>query len=109
MMPNSGPRKSWAAADATARATWLALLTMRGEMGYPTALTAKTWGFYDVLYPKGTLEVRTPYKCRVISDIQFKISVPAQRHSWLAGGYPLAPCGRFGGDLWWHGCQRHCL
>ena len=84
MMPNSGPRKSWAAADATARATWLALLTMRGEMGYPTALTAKTWGFYDVLYPKGTLEVRTPYKCRVISDIQFKISVPAQRHSQTA-------------------------
>jgi 2-methylcitrate dehydratase len=84
MMPNSGPRKSWAAADATARATWLAFATMRGEMGYPTALTAKTWGFYDVLYPRRALPRRTPYRHRVIGDIQFKISVPAQRHSQTA-------------------------
>jgi 2-methylcitrate dehydratase len=84
MAPNLGSRKSWAAADATARATWLSILTMKGEMGYPKALTAKTWGFYDVLYPKRTLDVRTPYKCRVISNIQFKISVPAQRHSQTA-------------------------
>jgi 2-methylcitrate dehydratase len=84
MMPNSGPRKSWAAADATARATWLALLTMRGEMGYPTALSAKTWGFSDVLYDGRPLKVPTAYRSRVISDIQFKISYPAQRHSQTA-------------------------
>ena len=48
--PNTGSRKSWAAGDATSRAVWLALLTLKGEMGYPTALTAKTWGFYDVLF-----------------------------------------------------------
>jgi 2-methylcitrate dehydratase len=84
MMPNSGPRKSWAAADATARATWLALTTMRGEMGYPSALSAKTWGFSDVLYDGRTLKVTTAYRARVIRDIQFKISVPAQRHSQTA-------------------------
>src|SRR4051794_18025545 len=48
--PNTGSRKSWAAGDATSRAVWLAFITLKGEMGYPTALTAKTWGFYDVLF-----------------------------------------------------------
>jgi 2-methylcitrate dehydratase len=48
--PNTGSRKSWAAGDATSRAVWLALITLKGEMGYPSALTARTWGFYDVLF-----------------------------------------------------------
>jgi 2-methylcitrate dehydratase len=48
--PNTGSRKSWAAGDATSRGVWLALMALKGEMGYPTALTAKTWGFYDVLF-----------------------------------------------------------
>ena len=82
--PNAGPRKSWAAADATSRAVWLALTTMRGEMGYPTALSAKTWGFQDVLYRGRTLKVPRPYACNVISNIQFKISYPAQRHAQTA-------------------------
>ena len=48
--PNTGSRKSWAAGDATSRGVWLALTALKGEMGYPRALTAKTWGFYDVLF-----------------------------------------------------------
>ncbi|HTC17457.1 MAG TPA: 2-methylcitrate dehydratase, partial [Steroidobacteraceae bacterium] len=47
--PNTGSRKSWAAGDATSRAVRLALIALTGEMGYPSALSAKTWGFCDVL------------------------------------------------------------
>lgn len=83
-MPNSGPRKSWAAADATSRAVWLASMALRGEMGYPSALTAKTWGFQDVLYRGRQLKVPRPYASHVIENIQFKISYPAQRHAQTA-------------------------
>ncbi len=48
--PNTGSRKSWAAGDATSRAVRLALIAKTGEMGYPSVLTAKTWGFYDVSF-----------------------------------------------------------
>src|SRR5499426_3837031 len=48
--PNTGPRKSWAAGDATSRGVRLALMSMQGELGYPSALTAKTWGYYNVLF-----------------------------------------------------------
>jgi len=48
--PNTGPRKSWAAGDACSRAVNLAMLVKRGEKGLPSVLTAKTWGFYDVLF-----------------------------------------------------------
>ena len=48
--PNAGSRKSWAAGDATSRGVRLAMMALKGEMGYPSALTAKTWGFYDVLF-----------------------------------------------------------
>ena len=48
--PNTGSRKSWAAGDATSRAVRLVLMAKAGEMGYPSALTAKTWGFYDVSF-----------------------------------------------------------
>ena len=70
--------------DATARAMQLALLTMRGEMGYPTALSAKTWGFSDVLYNGRPLKVTRPYGSHVIENVQFKIAYPAQRHSQTA-------------------------
>jgi len=48
--PNTGSRKSWAAGDATSRAVRLALIPRPGEMGYPSVLTAKTWGFTNVLF-----------------------------------------------------------
>ncbi len=84
VMPNAGPRKSWASGDATARAVQLALLTMRGEMGYPTALSAKTWGFCDVLNNGLAVKVTRPYGSHVIENVQFKIAYPAQRHSQTA-------------------------
>ena len=84
VMPNAGPRKSWASGDATARAMQLALLTMRGEMGYPTAISAKTWGFSDVLYNGRPLKVTRRYGSHVIENVQFKIAYPAQRHSQTA-------------------------
>jgi len=83
-MPNAGPRKSWAAADASSRAVWLSLTTMRGEMGYANAFTAKTWGFQDVLYNGQPLKVLRSFGSYVMENIQFKISYPAQRHAQTA-------------------------
>jgi len=82
--PNTGSRKSWAAGDATGRAVWLALMAMRGEMGYPSALSAKTWGFYDVLFKGKSFVHPCPYSSYVIENILFKISFPAEFHAQTA-------------------------
>jgi 2-methylcitrate dehydratase len=82
--PNTGSRKSWAAGDATSRAVWHALVALRGEMGYPTALTARTWGFYDVLYKGKSFSVPQPYGCYVMENVLFKISYPAEFHAQTA-------------------------
>ncbi|PTR05962.1 2-methylcitrate dehydratase [Nitrosospira sp. Nsp5] len=85
--PNTGSRKSWAAGDATSRAVWLALLTLKGEMGYPSALTAKTWGFYDVLFKGQPFRFQRPIEqwgSYVMENILFKISFPAEFHSQTA-------------------------
>ena len=82
--PNAGPRKSWAAADAASRGVWLALLALKGEMGYPTALTAKTWGFYDVLAGGKPFTFQRPYGTYIVENVQFKISFPAAFHAQTA-------------------------
>lgn len=85
--PNTGSRKSWAAGDATSRAVWLALITLKGEMGYPTALTAKTWGFYDVLFKGQPFRFLVPvgqWGSYVMENILFKISFPAEFHAQTA-------------------------
>lgn len=79
--PNAGSRKSWAAGDATSRAVRLALMARAGEMGYPSALTAKTWGFYDVSFKGQPFEFQRPYGSYVMENILFKISFPAEFHS----------------------------
>ncbi len=82
--PNTGSRKSWAAGDATSRAVRLALMTMKGEMGYPTALTAKTWGFFDVAFKGQTFKFQRPYGSYVMENVLFKISFPAEFHAQTA-------------------------
>ena len=85
--PNTGSRKSWAAGDATSRAVWLAFLTLKGEMGYPTALTAKTWGFYDVLFRGEPFRFQRPigqWGSYVMENVLFKISFPAEFHAQTA-------------------------
>ncbi|HGN1707599.1 TPA: bifunctional 2-methylcitrate dehydratase/aconitate hydratase [Providencia rettgeri] len=82
--PNTGSRKSWAAGDATSRAVRLALMAQKGEMGYPSALTAKTWGFYDVLFAGQPLRFQRPYGSYVMENVLFKISFPAEFHSQTA-------------------------
>ncbi|HEC8323205.1 TPA: bifunctional 2-methylcitrate dehydratase/aconitate hydratase [Providencia rettgeri] len=82
--PNTGSRKSWAAGDATSRAVRLALMAQKGEMGYPTALTAKTWGFYDVLFNGQPLRFQRPYGSYVMENVLFKVSFPAEFHSQTA-------------------------
>lgn len=85
--PNTGSRKSWAAGDATSRAVWLALITLKGEMGYPSALTAKTWGFYDVLFKGQPFRFPRPIEqwgSYVMENVLFKISFPAEFHSQTA-------------------------
>ena len=85
--PNTGSRKSWAAGDATSRAVWLALITLKGEMGYPSALTARTWGFYDVLFKGQSFKFPRPVKqwgSYVMENVLFKISFPAEFHSQTA-------------------------
>ena len=82
--PNAGSRKSWAAGDATSRAVRLALMAQLGEMGYPSALTAKTWGFYDVLFKGKPFTFQRPYGSYVMENVLFKISFPAEFHSQTA-------------------------
>lgn len=82
--PNTGSRKSWAAGDSTSRGVWLALLTMRGEPGYPSALTASNWGFYDVSFRGNPFRLQRPYGSYVMENILFKISFPAEYHAQTA-------------------------
>ena len=82
--PNTGSRKSWAAGDATSRAVRLALIAKTGEMGYPSVLTARTWGFYDVLFKGNAFKFQRPYGSYVMENVLFKISFPAEFHSQTA-------------------------
>jgi 2-methylcitrate dehydratase len=82
--PNTGSRKSWAAGDATSRAVRLALMARAGEMGYPSVLTAKTWGFYDVLFRGNAFTFQRPYGSYVMENVLFKISFPAEFHAQTA-------------------------
>jgi len=82
--PNAGSRKSWAAGDATSRAVRLALIAKTGEMGYPSVLTAKVWGFYDVSFKGQKFKFQRPYGSYVMENVLFKISFPAEFHSQTA-------------------------
>ena len=82
--PNTGSRKSWAAGDATSRAVRLALMAKTGEMGYPSVLTAKTWGFYDVSFQGQEFRFQRPYGSYVMENVLFKISFPAEFHAQTA-------------------------
>jgi 2-methylcitrate dehydratase len=82
--PNTGSRKSWAGGDATSRAVQLALMARTGEMGYPSVLTAKTWGFYDVHFKGNAFKFQRPYGFYVMEHVLFKISYPAEFHAQTA-------------------------
>jgi 2-methylcitrate dehydratase len=82
--PNTGSRKSWAAGDATSRAVRLALISKTGEMGYPSVLTAKGWGFYDVLFKGREFKFQRRFGSYVMENVLFKISFPAEFHSQTA-------------------------
>jgi 2-methylcitrate dehydratase len=83
-MPNAGTRKSWAAGDATSRGLRLAWLAQQGEMGYPSALTAKTWGFYDAAFQGQPLCFSRGYGAYVVENILYKVSYPAEFHAQTA-------------------------
>lgn len=82
--PNAGPRKSWAAGDATSRALNLVLITQKGQIGYPSAITAPTWGFQDVLFKGSSLSLPQEFNSYVMENILFKISFPAEFHAQTA-------------------------
>jgi 2-methylcitrate dehydratase len=82
--PNTGSRKSWAAGDATSRAVRLALIALTGEMGYPSALSAKTWGFSDVLFKGKPISLPQRFASYVMENVLFKISYPAEFHAQTA-------------------------
>ena len=82
--PNTGSRKSWAAGDATSRGVRLALMAKTGEMGYPSALTAKGWGFYDVSFKGQPFKFQRKYGTYVMENVLFKISFPAEFHAQTA-------------------------
>jgi 2-methylcitrate dehydratase len=82
--PNAGPRKSWAAGDATSRALQLVLLTLKGQIGYPSAITAPTWGFKDVLFKGKDLIINQNFSSYVMENVLFKISFPAEFHAQTA-------------------------
>ncbi|RQZ99699.1 bifunctional 2-methylcitrate dehydratase/aconitate hydratase [Burkholderia cenocepacia] len=103
--PNTGSRKSWAAGDATSRAVRLARIAKTGEMGYPSALTAKTWGFYDVLFDGKPFRFQRPYGTYVMENVLFKIAFPAEFHAQTAAEAALqlhaqlAAAGRTADDI----------
>ena len=82
--PNAGPRKSWAAGDATSRALQLVLLTLKGQIGYPSAITAPNWGFKDVLFKGKDLIINQNFSSYVMENVLFKISFPAEFHAQTA-------------------------
>ncbi len=82
--PNTGPRKSWAAGDATSRAVRLALLALQGELGYPSVLTAADWGFQDVLMEGQPVVLGRELGCYVMENVLFKIRYPAEFHAQTA-------------------------
>ncbi len=82
--PNTGSRKSWAAGDATSRAVRLSLMAAKGEMGYPSGLSAKGWGFYDVLFKGKPFQFTRSYGSYVMENVLFKISFPAEFHAQTA-------------------------
>jgi len=82
--PNTGSRKSWAAGDATSRGVRLALMALHGEMGYPSALTARAWGFQDVFFDGNTIELERPLDSYVMENVLFKLSFPAEFHAQTA-------------------------
>ncbi|MCP6681122.1 2-methylcitrate dehydratase [Bacillus nakamurai] len=82
--PNTGSRKSWAAGDATSRGVYLALMALKGEMGYPTALTAPGWGFQDVLFNRQEIKLARPLQSYVMENVLFKVSYPAEFHAQTA-------------------------
>lgn len=82
--PNTGSRKSWAAGDATSRGVFLALLALKGEMGYPSVLSAKKWGFCDIYFKGEPLKISRPYQSYVMENILFKIAYPAEFHGQTA-------------------------
>ena len=82
--PNTGPRKSWAAGDATSRAVWLALMVMRGEHGYPSVLSTPTWGAKDTLMRGRDISRSQEYRSYVMENVLFKISYPAEFHGQTA-------------------------
>jgi 2-methylcitrate dehydratase len=82
--PNTGSRKSWAAGDATSRGVRLALIALTGEMGYPSALSAKTWGFSDALFKGKPITLAQPFGSYVMENVLFKISYPAEFHAQTA-------------------------
>lgn len=91
--PNTGSRKSWAAGDATSRAVFLAQMAMKGEMGYPGALTTKQWGFQDVLFHGQEVTLQRPLDSYVMENVLFKVSYPAEFHAQTAAeaGVALHP------------------
>ena len=88
--PNTGSRKSWAAGDATSRGVRLALMAAKGEMGYPSVLSAPTWGFYDVLFKGKEFKFQRPYGSYVMEHVLFKISFPAEFHAQTAAECAMA-------------------
>ncbi|MBY8913539.1 bifunctional 2-methylcitrate dehydratase/aconitate hydratase [Bacillus sp. YC2] len=82
--PNTGSRKSWAAGDAASRGVYLALMALKGEMGYPTALTAPGWGFQDVLFNGQDIKLARPLQSYVMENVLFKVSYPAEFHAQTA-------------------------
>ncbi len=88
--PNTGSRKSWAAGDATSRGLRLALMALKGEMGYPSALSVKTWGFYDAVFKGNAFKFQRPFGSYVMENTLFKISFPAEFHAQTAVEAALA-------------------
>lgn len=97
--PNTGPRKSWAAGDATSRGVWLAMMALAGEPGYPSALSAEGWGFEDTLFGGKDIRLARPFGSYVMENVLFKVSFPAEFHAQTAAEAAFELHGQVGGRL----------
>ena len=82
--PNTGARKSWAAGDASAKALKQVFISEVSNESYSTVLSAKNWGFNDVLMGKNPLKLERDLGSYVMDNILYKVSFPAEFHAQTA-------------------------
>jgi len=81
---NTGPRKGWAAAEASAQSIRFAHMAVGGEAGYPQVLTHPKWGFNQVFFGGEAFRNTIAFGTHVMTNVLFKIQAPVVIHAQSA-------------------------